>query len=174
MIYRLFNSFLGGRLSLPPKAERIKRIWQKSNMEQDQDLMYQTEFWKVILMPDQTYLGRCVVVLKRNCGDLAEVSHEEVLDFFDNVVKKLEVSFRNTFNATMFNWTCLMNNAYQEEVPKPQVHWHFRPRYKSPVHFLGETFIDPNFGHHYERATEKLINQDIRKEIIKQIASNLA
>jgi diadenosine tetraphosphate (Ap4A) HIT family hydrolase len=141
-------------------------------MGQDNDLIYQTNFWKVILMPDQTYLGRCVVVLNRKCGSLAELSSEEISDFFDNVVKKLENAFRINFNATMFNWTCLMNDAYLGANPDPQVHWHFRPRYRESVNFLGEIFTDPNFGYHYEKGTEKIISQKIRAEIIKRIKSN--
>ena len=145
------------------------RSVMENNMEKEKDLIYQTKFWKVILMQDQTYLGRCVIVLKRQCGDLAEITHDEALDFFDNIVKKLEKAFRISFKARMFNWACLMNNAYQEKNPKPQVHWHFRPRYSSKVKVSDEVFVDPNFGYHYERGTEKIIKTKVRKEIIRKI-----
>jgi len=38
-----------------------------------------------------------------------------------------------------------VNNAYQEENPHPEVHWHMRPRYAKPVEFAGQTFEDKEF-----------------------------
>ncbi|MDO8571847.1 MAG: HIT family protein [bacterium] len=143
------------------------------NSVQDKNIIHESLHWRVILMPDQTYLGRSVVVLKRKCGDLAEVTHEEILDFMDSVVIRLENAFRVAFGATMFNWTCLMNNAYLEEIPDPQVHWHFRPRYRKPVEFEGELFSDQNFGHHYELDVEKLISKELREEIVKKVQLHL-
>lgn len=35
------------------------------------DLVFDTEFWKVILHEDQYYLGRAVVVLQRPCPALS-------------------------------------------------------------------------------------------------------
>lgn len=140
---------------------------------QNSNLIYETDFWKIILNYDQTYLGRCIVVLKRKCGDLSGLSHEEALDFLDNVVVKMEWTLRESFGADMFNWTCLMNNAYQEENPNPQVHWHLRPRYKKQVNFMGEIFIDSNFGHHYERGTERLVDEKIMAGIVSKIRGSI-
>lgn len=145
----------------------------ESFQEKNPNLVYDTEFWKIILNDDQIYLGRCVVVLKRKCRDLSGLSHEEALDFLDNVVVKMEQSLRESFGADMFNWTCLMNNAYQEESPNPQVHWHLRPRYRKQVGFAGEIFTDPNFGHHYERGAERIVDEKTMKEIIKEIGRNI-
>mgnify|MGYP001571556110 len=117
-------------------------------MKETQENIIETEYWKVVLAYDQTYLGRCILILKRPCGDLAEISQAELLDFH-SIVQQLQIAAKQAFGATMFNWACLMNDAYQEENPKPQVHWHFRPRYKKEVSFAGEKFIDPNFGYHY-------------------------
>jgi len=122
-------------------------------MSDQRPRIIETPYWEVILMDKQLYLGRSVVVLKRPCGDMAELNQEEILDFFD-LVRKLESALRQTFGATMFNWGCLMNDAYRETLPKPQVHWHFRPRYDHAVQFAGQTFADPNFGHHYLRGPE--------------------
>ena len=108
--------------------------------------IFESKYWEVVLNPNQTYLGRSVLLLKRQCGDLAEITRDEILDFFD-LVKKMESMFREVFGATMFNWSCLMNNAYQEKPSHPQVHWHFIPRYDHPVEFAGKTFRDPNFSH---------------------------
>lgn len=113
-------------------------------------LLFETEHWRVGMAEDQRYLGRSYVSLKRECGDLAEVIEPELLDFLA-VVRRFEAGARAAFGATMFNWSCLMNNAYQETDPKPQVHWHVRPRYAAAPVVDGEVFEDPNFGHHYLR-----------------------
>jgi diadenosine tetraphosphate (Ap4A) HIT family hydrolase len=139
-----------------------------------ENLVFETPYWKIILMDDQRYLGRFVIVLKRTCGDLAELNQEEILDFYE-VIRKSEALLRKTFNATMFNWTCLMNDAYLDAVPKPQVHWHFRPRYNHLVEFAGEVFKDPNFAHHYLRAPEdeRIVSQAVFGEILSTLRSGL-
>jgi len=72
----------------------------------------------------------------------------------------------------MFNWGCLMNDAYQITPPNPQVHFHFRPRYDREVSFAGEKFIDPNFGHHYIREPKRLVSDGIRQKIVKAIQNS--
>jgi len=138
----------------------------------DDDFIYETKYWIVFLALDQSYLGRCVVVLKRHCGDLAELTQEEWLDFSE-IVKKLESALKKSFDATMFNWTCLMNHAYRNNPPNPHVHWHLRPRYNHDVEFAGLTFKDPDFGRHYDRARKQEISEDVRRKIIEKIRENL-
>jgi len=130
--------------------------------------IFETKFWKVELNKDQAYLGRCVIFLKRNCGDLADLNKDEILDFL-NVVKKLEDKIRISFGATMFNWTCLMNDAYKSDNPKPQVHWHCRPRYKDIIEFEGIKFEDTEFAHHYNNKR----HLEIDKEVLNKIANKI-
>lgn len=126
-----------------------------------------------MLMQEQTYLGRCVIVLKRTCGDLAETTEDEMSDFL-TLVRKLENLCRKTFGATMFNWTCLMNNAYQVSPPDPQVHWHFRARYDKSVEVAGKIFTDPNFGHHYLREeNDAPVSKKILAGIFAELQKNL-
>lgn len=136
------------------------------------DLIYETSHWRTILAADQAYLGRSVVVLKRPCGDLANMKEEELLDFLQ-VVRKLENAFRKAFNAAMFNWSCLMNLAYQNHPPNPQVHWHVRPRYSQKVEFADEVFEDKEFGHHYASGAERIFSPEVRKLIIQKVKDNL-
>lgn len=146
-------------------------------MSIDSNLIFETDHWKVILMNKQRYLGRCGVVLKRNCGDLADFTNEEAFDFLA-VVRKLENLLRKTFNATMFNWACLMNNAYHESPPNPQVHWHFRPRYDHSVEFAGEAFADPNFGKHYLSHSldnaGRIVTPELQAQIAEELRKNLS
>lgn len=136
------------------------------------EIIYETKYWLVHLAPDQTYLGRCYVTLKRHCGDLAELKKEEMLDFLE-IVKRLESAMKKAFNAIMFNWTCLMNNAYREKNPNPHVHWHFRPRYNHKIKFAGLEFEDKNFGEHYLSGTNRKISKEVKEKIIKEIKQNL-
>jgi diadenosine tetraphosphate (Ap4A) HIT family hydrolase len=106
-----------------------------------------TQFWKVVMTDDQMYLGRLVIKTITPRLSLPEITEEEQKDFFI-LIKKLESFFKDEIGATMFNYSCLMNNAYRDG-ETPHVHFHFRPRYQNPVTILGHTFSDPNFGEHY-------------------------
>ncbi len=131
--------------------------------------IYETRHWEVILLPDQAYLGRCVVVLKRECGKLSNLTLDEWIDFHNNIVKKLEFAFKKAFNATMFNWSCLMNNAFKAENPKPQVHWHLRPRYEKDVEFAKEKFQDLEFSHHYNKERKMIVSKDVLEKISEEV-----
>lgn len=131
-------------------------------------IIFETKNWKVILAEDQTYLGRSSAVLKRPARFLSELSEEEIIDFL-NVVRTFEQKAKDGLGARMFNWGCLMNNAYQEKDPKPQVHFHVRPRYDRPVELLGEKFKDPNFGYHYQRNSRKLVSEEISEAIVERL-----
>lgn len=121
---------------------------------------------------DQRYLGRCVVTLKRHCGDLAELKQEENSDF-SKLVCDLESASKKAFNATMFNWTCLMNNAYQKKPYNPHVHWHFRPRYDNEVTFGGMIFKDELFGHHYSRDEKFIVPGNVLDNIAKELSEKI-
>ncbi|MFH0819828.1 MAG: HIT family protein [bacterium] len=136
------------------------------------DLIYQTKFWKVTIASDQAYLGRCYITLKRHCGDLAELKNSEWSDFI-KLVKRIESALKRSFDATMFNWTCLMNNAYQNDPPNPHVHWHFRPRYNYKVEFAGKIFEDPEFGHHYNKERGGEVSTIVKKKIVDKIKEGL-
>lgn len=111
----------------------------------ERDLICSTLHWDIRLNPNQKYLGRCVVILKRSCPSLAKVRKEEIIEWLE-IVRCLEELLRETFGATMFNWACSMNHAYQTDPPDPQVHWHIIPRYAHPVQFCGKVFCDEHFG----------------------------
>jgi diadenosine tetraphosphate (Ap4A) HIT family hydrolase len=136
-------------------------------------VVHETNYWLVNLANnDQTYLGRCYVTLKRPCGDLADLTPDELTDFLA-VVKTLERATAKAFGATMHNWGCLMNNAYRETEPKPQVHWHFRPRYRNAVQFAGENFTDTAFGNHYLREPRRPVSEEVASQIISALKQNL-
>lgn len=134
----------------------------------DEHFIFETPFWRVFLAPEQSYVGRSLVVLKRHTGSLSNLTGEELLDF-GAVVKKFETAAKKSFDATMFNWTCMMNDFFRTLTPDPHVHWHVRPRYKHPVEFFGVRFTDPEFGQHYNRDRIQEVPSDVRKEIIAKL-----
>lgn len=142
-------------------------------MTEEKFVLIETKFWKVILVDEQSCLGRCVIFLKRDCGELSGLTSEEWSDFHENIVKKLESTFKEVFNATMFNWSCLMNNAYQKEEPMPQVHFHFRPRYKNAIKFAGQEFIDSDFGYHYNRERNNIVSDEVRQTVFDEVSKHL-
>lgn len=118
-------------------------------LSQNSENIFETDYWVVALNPKQGYLGQCYVNLRQHKGGLSELTEAEWLDF-SIVVKKLEVAIREAFHPDLFNWTCLMNNAFQSNPAIPHIHWNVVPRYSNPVTFGGLEFTDPEFGHHYD------------------------
>lgn len=134
----------------------------------DKDFIYETEKYKVFLAPEQSYLGRCVVATKKHVKSLSDLTAEEGNDFFE-VVRRLEHAATQAFGAVMFNWTCMMNDAYQVSPRNPHVHWHFRPRYDQTITFEGETFTDPDFGHRYDRTRKQNVSDKVKQKIIEEL-----
>lgn len=137
------------------------------------NIIYETNYWIVKLTDNQNTIGRCVIDVKSNCGEISKLSKEEWGDFRENVVIKLENVMKKAFGATMFNWSCLMNNAFKKKNPEPHVHFHFRPRYKNPVNFKGKIFSDKDFAHHYDRTDTLEVSDDMFKAIIEEIKNNI-
>ncbi len=136
------------------------------------DPLLETNNWVVSLSPDQGYLGRCYISLKEHKGDMADLTNEEWLNFAE-IVKKLEKAVRLAFDAQLFNWGCLMNNAFQHSPAKPHVHWHLRPRYNKTVNLDGINFADQLFGHHYDRAQSQKVTDKTLNIIKDRIKENL-
>ena len=150
----------------------LKRLKKSVNYKMNLKPYYETKFWEVILHQNQTYLGYSVVVSKSKTKSMSEITTEEWLDF-GNVVKILESTYKECFDATMFNWTCLMNNAYKRNPPNPCVHWHFRPRYNQVIKINEKSFNDPNFAHHYNPKKENIIDDQTYNLIVDKIKSFL-
>ena len=141
-------------------------LWSPSNL--DYRFVWESTFWRVVLAPNQSLLGRCVVHLKRHVGDLADLHSEEMLEWLE-VLQTLEAALRSAFGATLFNWSCYMNHAYRESEPDPHVHWWFVPRYNHTVEIGSCTFEDPSFGNPYNHARQVVVPPELHGEIAGQI-----
>lgn len=136
--------------------------------------IFESKHWEVTLSGDQLYLGRAYVSCKTKRESLSELTEEEFSDLHA-VIKKYESLLKNTFKATLFNWSCLMNHAYREKPYTPQVHFHVRPRYEKEVSVSGVIFNDPNFGDHYhlQDSVSNRISEETFAEILNILKSNL-
>ncbi|MEI6327374.1 MAG: HIT family protein [Candidatus Roizmanbacteria bacterium] len=134
----------------------------------------ETQYWKVILGEDQEYLGRSYVSIKRDCPNLSEVTDLEWADL-KRLIVVIESAFKKAFDATHFNWSCLMNDAYKKIPPHPHVHWHMRPRYSHDVTFAGIVFKDLEFGHHYARSNERVLRLPEKQlvQIVEEVRKHL-
>lgn len=130
-------------------------------------LLWETKYWRVILADDQRYVGRAVIVAKTpERMSLSELTPDEWADFSTNVVRVYEAAVKKAFGAELSNWTCLMNLAYRNDPPDPHVHWHVRPRYRHPVEIDGEAYPDHEFGDHYAFRPAKTVSAQ-RAEMIR-------
>jgi diadenosine tetraphosphate (Ap4A) HIT family hydrolase len=140
-------------------------------------IIHQTKYWIIKLNPDQAYLGRLVIVAKRQVESLSDLSKNEWEDFAE-IVKKLESTLKKTFHARHFNWTCLMNNEFKKEryenkKAKPHVHWHCRPRYNKKIKIGNTTFEDSEFAHHYNNKRRIEISEELLKKIKEKIGKKI-
>jgi ATP adenylyltransferase len=135
-------------------------------------LIFETKYWRIVLAPNQCLVGRCIICLKRHCGDIAEINSKELVDWW-NITAKLETALRKAFNATMFNWSCYMNSSYHEEQPNPHVHWWAVPRYNHFVVVNTMKFEDPDFGSPYNHGRHIEIPKAVRENIVELIQKEL-
>ena len=127
--------------------------------------LFETELWRVVLAPNQSLLGRCVVQLKRHEGDLANQTEAELGEWLE-VVGILETVLRSAFKATMFNWSCYMNHSYRAQPYEPHIHWWAVPRYDHPVSLGSQVFTDPHFGSPYDHGRYLTVPDEFSAEII--------
>lgn len=123
-------------------------------------------FWKVGLHPNQYYLGRSVVLLKRHTEDLFQITDTERNELFE-IGRILRDVLIKTFGADMINYSSLGNE-------ERHLHVHFIPRYSHPVMFDNVTFIDERWGKNpspynkdftIEKQTKEKIRDAIRSRL---------
>ena len=106
--------------------------------------LYQGKYWEVVFTEwCQEFPGECIISsTKEHLSDLTE---EEWIER-GLIEKKLESVCQKLSQVTMFNFACLMNNAYRDH-EKPHVHFHFIPRYENKREILNKTYQDRHFGY---------------------------
>ena len=122
--------------------------WCSMSEEEKQFQVYESKSWSGFLSDEQDYIGRWILVLKRHCGSMSELTDDE-WEELRNLVCIVETCLKTVLGATLCNWSCLMNSFYKEAAPDAHLHIHVRPRYDKPVVLNGNTYTDSEFGHHY-------------------------
>lgn len=108
--------------------------------------LYKGKYWNVIFGKwYQDHPGYCIISSEKE--SLSDLSGEEWEDL-GKLEKELERVCKKLFGATMFNFACLMNNAYRDN-EKPNVHYHFVPRYKNELNLFGKKYKDRHFGYNF-------------------------
>ena len=136
-------------------------ILETKNSHTD-EVIYETAYWRVVLDPDQRTLGKMFITLLEHKEAISALDDAEWLDLH-TVMQQLEGKIMAAFQPSHFNWQCLMNNAIVADRPT-HVHWHLHPRYKKPIVFAGETFIDAELFPPKKR-TPHVVSRDILKQI---------
>ena len=108
--------------------------------------LYKGKNWNVIFVDScQEFIGDCIISCnKESLSDLTDEDWQEL----GRLEKELERISKKLFNATMFNFACLMNNAYRDN-EKPNVHFHFIPRYKNKLKLFNKIYKDKHFGYNF-------------------------
>ena len=138
--------------------------WCNLSEKDKQFQVYKSKAWSVFLSDEQDYLGRCILVLKRHCGSLSDLTDDEWNEL-RNLICKVEACLKTVLGASLCNWSCLMNSFYKEAVPNPHLHIHVRPRYDKPTVISGNAYTDSEFGHHYAVNKSGVIPFKDKKEV---------
>ena len=108
--------------------------------------LYKGKYFEVVYVDwCQEFIGQCIISgYKEN---LSEMTSDEWTEL-GKIEKELERVCKKLFNATMFNFACLMNNAYRDN-EKSHVHFHFMPRYRDKVYIFSKVYVDKHFGYNF-------------------------
>ena len=108
--------------------------------------LYKGKYFEIVFEDwCQEFPGSCIISGHKE--SLSEMTSDEWCEL-GILEKELERVCKNLFNATMFNFACLMNNAYRDN-EKPHVHFWFVPRYKDTLELFNKTYIDKHFGYNF-------------------------
>lgn len=140
-----------------------------TKLEEEPLVIFETQYWYVVLKENQTLPGASIIRLKRPLGSFTKLTKEEWFELHE-VMRQLDIAVKGAFGATLTNWRMLMNHAYRFEPYMPLVHLHFDPRYERPVEFNGEIFIDEKFGSALEGDSKTHeVDDAMRHVIIKEL-----
>ena len=142
--------------------------WCNLSEEDKQFQVYESKSWSVFLSDEQDYIGRCILVLKRHCSSMSDLTGDE-WEELRNLVCKVEECLKTVLGAALCNWRCLMNHFYKEAVPDPHLHIHVRPRHDKPVVINGRAYTDSEFGHHYALKKSGEIPDQDKEEVFVRL-----
>lgn len=106
--------------------------------------LYKGKNWNVIYVNwCQEFPGQCIISCNKE--SLSDLTSEDWVEL-GLIEKELERVCKKVLRATMFNFCCLMNNAYRDN-ETPHVHFQFLPRYKNKLKIFDKVYKDKHFGY---------------------------
>lgn len=136
-------------------------------------MLFESDFWSVYLADKQDYVGRCFVLCRNHRETLSQLDPMEWNDL-RSVITAVETMLKKELGATMFNWSCLMNDAYKATSPAPHVHFHVRPRYASPISLGNVIFCDGEFAHHYDNLRKDCLDNHSKELLFNRLKAAAA
>ncbi len=110
--------------------------------------LFETKNWEVVFVSwEQAFPGNCIISNKNKRETLSDLNTSE-WEELGKIEKELERVCKKLFKATMFNFACLMNNAYRDN-ETPHVHFHFIPRYNHELVLFDKKYVDKHFGYNF-------------------------
>lgn len=98
------------------------------------NLLYEGEYWVVLLRPQQVTAGSLVLACKENATSFSQVSPAAWSEL-PKATGGIEKALAQTFRYEKINYLALM-------MVDREVHFHVLPRYGSPREAAGVTFTD--------------------------------
>lgn len=120
----------------------------------------ESRYWRVVLDPNQQFLGKAFVTLLEHKSAISDLSAEQWNDLHD-VMRKLEAAIKKAFNPSHYNWSCLMNIAAMNG-QETHVHWHIHPRYSHPVTVNDEAFEDAQWYPRQEKTDHVVSSKSLQ------------
>jgi diadenosine tetraphosphate (Ap4A) HIT family hydrolase len=124
--------------------------------------------WTTVLHKNQYYLGRCYIVSHRQgLVDLMDLTPEERDELFTQAGPELKSALEDLFTPGLFNWASLGNIVRQ-------CHVHCIPRYESERTFMGDTFVDAEWGRLYNPDGRHPLTEAQLAELQRQIVMRMS
>ncbi len=108
--------------------------------------LYKGKYFEIVFCDwCQDFLGQCIISGHKE--SLSDMTSEEWIEL-GKLEKEMERVIKKVFGATMFNFTCLMNDAYRDN-ETPHVHFWLFPRYKRVIKIFDKKYKDKHFGYNF-------------------------
>lgn len=121
--------------------------------------------WTLVLNENQATLGRVFFALRRHETDAANLTPDELTalwQFLRDAKAALYALFAPEHHNILFH----MNLT-------PHVHMHLFPRYAGPRTFHDLTWLDEQYGDHYDPAAFVPVTDETRAALIQAISEHL-
>lgn len=135
-----------------------------ANRAEPKDYVGSRSYWHILINRNQNYLGKTMLVLKRHETDVAALTADEQIEFWQ-LLAHIHSALAMLFQPDHFNYAFLMNQD-------THVHLHLIPRYKTSREFARLTFTDSHFGKHYQ-LTENIVPIEVRQKLAEELRARI-